>query len=180
VEGFFFELRGEIDPEWVFADGSYVRAHQDASGARLGEERAIGKSAGGPTTKIHMVADAHGNPIDFEITGGEVHDAKAAPEIISRIGKAENFIADKGYDSDGIREQVRALGIVPIIPRRSNSVKPNPEFDKSLYKARHLVENLFARLKRYRSVSTRFEKLARNFRAIVYLACSLIWIRIGK
>jgi hypothetical protein len=103
LEGFFFKLRGEIDSEWVYADGSYVRAHQDASGAGNGEERAIGKSAGGPTTKIHMVADAHGHPIDFEITGGEVHDAKAAPEIISKVNAAKTFIADKGYDSDEIR-----------------------------------------------------------------------------
>lgn len=66
----FFELRGEIDTEWVFTDGSYVRAHQHASGARHGEERAIGLSRGGPTTKIHMCADANGNPVDFEITGG--------------------------------------------------------------------------------------------------------------
>jgi len=67
----FFKLRGEVDSEWVFADGSYFRAHQHASGARRGEERAIGISRGGPTTKIHIAADAHGNPIDFEITGGK-------------------------------------------------------------------------------------------------------------
>ena len=85
-EDFFFELRGEIDSEWVFADGSYVRAHQHASGARHGEERAIGKSRGGPTTKIHIAADAHGNPIDFEITGGQVHDAKVADRVIEKIG----------------------------------------------------------------------------------------------
>ena len=85
---FFFELRGEIDTEWVFADGSYVRAHQHASGARHGEEQAIGISRGGPTTKIHVAADAHGNPIDFEITGGEVHDAKVADLVIAKIGAA--------------------------------------------------------------------------------------------
>lgn len=180
VGKFFFCLRGEIDSEWVFADGSYVRAHQHASGARLGEERAIGRSRGGPTTKIHMACDAHGNPIDFEITGGETHDAKAAPEVIRKIDQAENFIADKGYDSENIREQARTKGMTPVIPRKSNSKKPNPEFDSFLYKMRHLVENLFARLKHYRSISTRFEKLARNFRALVYLACSMIWIKVGK
>lgn len=180
MDRFFFELRGEIDSEWVFADGSYVRAHQHASGARIGEERAIGKSRGGPTTKIHMAADAHGNPIDFEITGGEVHDAKAAPQVISKVKSAENFIADKGYDSEDIREQVRAEGMNPVIPRKSNSKKPNPEFDSHLYKMRHLVENLFARLKHFRSIATRFEKLARNFKAMVYIACSMIWINLGK
>lgn len=176
--GIFFELRGEVDKEWVFTDGSYVRAHQHASGARIGEERAIGKSRGGATTKIHMAADAHGNPIDFEITGGEVHDAKAAPGLIDKIGAAENVIADKGYDSEVIRDQIRQTGANPVIPRKSNSKKPNPEFDSYLYKLRHLVENLFARLKHFRSIATRFEKLARNFKAMVFLACTFIWLKV--
>jgi len=178
VGRFFFMLRGEIDTEWVFVDGSYVRAHQHASGARLGQERAIGKSRGGATTKIHIAADAHGNPIDFEITGGEVHDAKAAPKVIKKIGEAENFIADKGYDSEKIREQLRNSDINPVIPRKSNSIKPNPEFDSYLYKLRHLVENLFARLKHFRSIATRYEKLARNFRAMLFLACTIIWAKL--
>jgi transposase len=177
---FFFALRGEIDSEWVFADGTYIRAHQHASGARRGEERAIGISRGGPTTKLHMACDAHGNPIDFKVTGGEVHDIKAAPEIVSKLNGAENFIADKGYDSEELRELVRAKGMRPVIPRKSNSRKPNPEFDTHLYKMRHLVENLFARLKHYRGIATRFEKLARNFKSMVYIACSIIWIKVGR
>lgn len=155
-----------------------MRAHQHASGARIGENRAIGKSRGGPTTKIHVAADAHGNPIDFEVTGGEVHDAKVAGKIIEKVGAAEHFIADKGYDSDAIREAARVHGMNPIIPRKSNSKRPNPEFDSHLYKLRHLVENLFARLKHYRSIATRFEKLARNYKAIVYLACTMIWLKL--
>jgi len=170
----FFELRGDLDTEWVFADGSYVRAHQHASGARRGEDRAIGTSRGGATTKIHLAADAHGNPIDFEITGGEVHDAKVANRLIEKIGAAEHFIADKGYDSEAIRTQAREAGMNPVIPRRSNSKKPNPEFDSYLYKLRHLVENLFARLKHFRSIATRFEKLARNFKAMLFIACMII------
>ena len=176
--GFFFELRGEIDTEWAFADGSYVRAHQHASGARHGEERCIERSRGGPTTKIHMATDAHGNPIDFEITGGNVHDAKVADTLIKKIGKALHFIADKGYDSEAIRETARQSGMNPVIPRKSNSSKPNPEFDSHLYKLRHLVENIFARLKHFRSIAMRFEKLARNFKSIVYLACSIIWMKL--
>lgn len=176
---FFFELRGQIDPEWIFVDGSYVRAHQHASGARRGEERAIGRSCGGLTTKIHMCADAHGNPVDFEITGGEVHDSQVAPDLIDSIEKADYFIADKGYDSEEIRNQVLESGIIPVIPRRSNSRKENLEFDAYLYKLRHLVENLFARLKHFRSISTRFEKLARNFKSMLYLACTFIWCKLN-
>lgn len=178
VGRFFFELRGEIDSEWIFADGSYVRAHQHASGARRGEERAIGRSRGGLTTKIHMCADEHGNPINFEITGGEVHDSKVATQLINYVDEAEHFIADKGYDSDEVRDNVLNAGINPVIPRRKNSVKLNSTFDSYLYRMRHLVENLFARLKHFRSIATRFEKLARNFKAIVYIACTFIWLKL--
>ena len=177
--GFFFDLRGEIDAEWVFIDGSYVRAHQHASGARHGEERAIGKSRGGSTTKIHIAADAHGNPIDFEITGVEIHDSKIAEKIIEKVGNAEHLIADKGYDSEEIRELSRRAGMTPVIPRKSNSNKPNPEFDSHPYKMRHLVENLFARLKHFRGIATRFEKLARNFKAMTFLACTFIYLKLN-
>lgn len=175
---FFFQLRGEIDTEWIFADGSYVRAHQHASGARIGEERAIGRSAGGLTTKIHMVTDAHGNPISFEITGGQVHDAAIAMKLLDMVPGAEIFVADKAYDSDQIRDYARKQEIRPVIPRRINSKKDNPEFDGHLYKLRHLVENFFARIKHFRSIATRFEKLARNFKSIVYMACMIVWVKL--
>ena len=175
---FFFELRNEVDTEWIFADGSYVRAHQHASGARRGENRAIGCSRGGATTKIHIVADAHGNPIDFEVTGGEIHETKIIQTLMNKIGSAEYFVADKGYDSEEIRRYAIDNGIIPVIPRRSNSKKENPYFDSYLYKLRHLVENLFARLKHFRSIATRFEKLARNFKSMVYIACSIIWVNL--
>ena len=175
---FFFDLRGETDQEWVFADGSYVRAHQHASGARRCEERAMGRSRGGPTTKIHIAADAHGNPIDFEVTGGDVHDAKVAGTLIRKIMFSEYFIADKGYDSDVIRAHARHAGMIPVIPRRCNRTKANPDFDVYLYRLRHLVENLFARLKHFRSIATRFEKLAINFKGMLYLACSMIWLKL--
>ena len=95
--GEFFYLGGGTDQEWVFADGSYVRAHQHASGAWRCKERAMGRSRGGPTTKIHIAADAYGNPIDFEVTGGDVHDAKVAGTRIRKIMFSEYCIADKGY-----------------------------------------------------------------------------------
>ena len=142
-------------------------------------EQPIGKSRGGSTTKIHIAADAHGNPIDFEITGGEIHDSKIAEKIIEKVGKAEHLIADKGYDSEEIRELSRKAGMTPVIPRKSNSNKPNPEFDSHLYKMRHLVENLFARLKHFRGIATRFEKLARNFKAMTFLACTFIYLKLN-
>ncbi len=173
----FFKLRGEIDKEWVFADGSHIRAHQHASGARRGEVRAIGRSRGGSTTKIHLAVDSHGSPINFEITGGEVHDSQVAEHLIDIACDAQYFIADKGYDSEAIRDYAKSYGIVPVIPRRSNSSKLNPEFDHYLYKLRHLVENAFARLKHFRSIATRFEKLARNFKSMLYISCIIIQVK---
>ena len=99
----FFSLRKEVNEEWVFADGSYVRCHQHASGARRGEERAIGLSRGGATTKIHLSVDADGYPLNFKITGGEVHDSQVASELIEMVDAGRYFIADKGYDSQAIR-----------------------------------------------------------------------------
>ena len=170
----FFSLRKEIDTEWVFVDGSYVGCHQHESGARLGEDRAIGQSRGGATTKIHLSCDADGYPLDFKITGGEVHDSQVADELIEMIGQADYFIADKGYDSEVIRDKARSNGMIPIIPKRANAKKPNPDFDRYLYKLRHLVENMFARLKHFRSIATRYEKLARNFKSMLYLASTII------
>lgn len=80
---------------------------------------------------------------------------------------------------EGILWKLRTGGPWRDIPRKSNSTKPNLEFDSSLYKLRHLVENLFARLKHFRSIATRFEKLARNYKAMVYLGCSFIWLKLG-
>lgn len=94
------------------------------------------------------------------------------------MGEAAHFIADKGYDSEAIREQARQAGMNPVIPRKSNSKKPNAKFDSYLYKLRHLVENLFARLKHFRSIATGFEKLARNYKSMLFLACPMIWVKL--
>ncbi|MCG6641108.1 IS5 family transposase [Acinetobacter baumannii] len=176
-DNFFFKLRVVLDQEWVFIDGSYIRAHQHASGARYGFERAIGQSRGGRTTKIHLATDANGLPIDFKITGGEVHDSQVAAQLICEVGQSDYLIADKGYDSEKIRILAKKQNIVPIIPMKSNSKRENKEFDQYLYRLRHLVEKAFARLKHFRAIATRFDKLARNYQSMVYIACMLIWCK---
>ena len=109
------------DLEWEFIDGSIIRAHQHSSGAVGAENQAIGKSAGGNTTKIHMAVDSFGVPIEFLLTEGQVHDAKEAPNLIAKLPKADFIIADRGYDSEEIREQIRQKSSIPIIPRKKNS-----------------------------------------------------------
>ena len=177
VAEFFFSLRKEADTEWVFIDGSYIRCHQHASGARIGEHRAIGQSHGGRTTKIHLCCDADGYPLDFKVTGGEVHDSQVAKQLIDTVGEATYLIADKGYDAEHIRIYAQNKDMIPIIPMRSNSKRSNKEFDKYLYQLRHLVENVFARLKHFRAIATRFDKLARNYQSMIYIACMLIWCK---
>ncbi|ABQ55507.1 ISSod6 transposase, IS1301 [Legionella pneumophila str. Corby] len=117
----FKELVQKPDLEWEFIDGSIVKAHQHSAGGASEENQAIGKSRGGNTTKIHMAVDAHGLPIDFEITGGEVHDCKVAPEFIEKLAAAGHTIADKGYDSEEVRDSIRKKSSTPVIPRKSNS-----------------------------------------------------------
>jgi transposase len=116
----FYFLRGELDPEWNFIDGSFVKVHHDGCNSRKGEKRAIGVSAGGKTSKIHASVDALGTPVDFILTAGNVHDSAVATDVID-LFDADNIIADKAYDDEKIRDKARAKNSIPIIPRRSNS-----------------------------------------------------------
>jgi transposase len=126
-----------------------------------------------------MAADSNGYPVDFEITGGNVNDSQVAETLINKVGTAEYIIADKGYDSELIRARARSAGMIPVIPRRRNSTKENPEFDSYLYKLRHLVENLFARLKHFKGIAMRSDKLARNFKSMIYLGCAFMWLKLN-
>jgi len=172
----FKVLVQEPDLEWEFIDGSIVKAHQHSAGAACKENQAIGKSRGGNTTKIHMAVDAHGLPIAFEITGGEVHDCKIAPEFIEKLPAAPFTIADKGYDSEEVRDAIYKKSSIPVIPRKSNSKIGNADMDWGLYKYRHLIENLFARIKHFRGLATRFDKLKRNYVSVVAMVCAFLWL----
>ena len=172
----FKSLVNDPDLEWEFIDGSIVKAHQHSAGAASDENQAIGKSVAGNTTKIHMAVDAHGLPIDFIITGGEVHDCKVAPEFITQLPSADYTIADKGYDSEELRSIIRAKSSIPLIPRKNNSMIGNYDMDWGLYKYRHLVENVFARLKHFRAIATRYDKLKRNYVSMVAMACGFMWL----
>lgn len=178
LELVFRILSQEPDLEWEFIDGSIVKAHQHSSGARKSSQTdsGIGKSVAGNTTKIHLAVDSGGLPIEFKITGGEVHDVKVAPELIAGLPPSDFIIADRGYDSERVRTQIHRRKSLPIIPRKKNSKKGNDDIDWGLYKYRHLVENTFARLKHFRAIATRFDKLKRNFEGMLWLACAFIWL----
>jgi transposase len=176
IKKYFFLLSQEHDNEWTFIDGSIVKAHQHSSGVANGAEGAIGKSVAGNTTKIHLAVDAMGLPICFTITGGEVHDSKESINLINKVPELEIVVADRGYDSESLREKIKERGAQSFIPRKVNSKIGNNEMDWCLYKYRHLVENAFARLKHFRSIATRFEKSKRNYEGMLYLACSIMWL----
>lgn len=114
----FRRLCHEPDMEWQFIDGSVVKAHQHSSGAVKTEETAIGKSVAGNSSKIHLAVESGGLPIEFTVTGGEVNDIKEAPELVALLPVSDYKIADRGYDSEPLREQVRQQGSIPIIPRK--------------------------------------------------------------
>ena len=132
----FKNLISEPDTEWEFIDGSDVKAHQHSAGARGADSQAIGKSRAENTTKIHLAVDSDGLPIEFTVTGGEIHDSTAASELIEPLPPAKAMVADKGYDSEKIREQIRSRSAIAVTPRRSNSVIGNADMDWSLYRHR--------------------------------------------
>jgi transposase len=160
--------------EWVFIDGRYVKAHQHIAGAAGGYDENIGKRRAGNTSKVHLAVNSYGLPEVFTITGGHINDCTEAPTLIEKIDAAQVLIADKSYDSQIIRDKGEAIGMSVIIPRRKNSIKGNKGLDRHLYKLKHLVENAFARLKHYRAVASRYDKLARNYKSIVSLACAFL------
>ena len=140
----------------------------------------IDKSVAGNTSKIHLVVDAHGNPIRFIITDGVTHDVKAAPDLIDTLDLSDIAIlgADKGYDSQRFREKVEESQTLANIPRKRNTKLSNEHMDWHLYKSRHLVENAFCRIKHYRGIATRYEKLKRNYENLVALAFAYHWLKL--
>ena len=166
------------DLEWVLIDGTIVKAHQHSTGSSTKSSEAIGKSVSGNSTCIHLATDAFGLPIDFIITEGQVHDVVIAPKLISQVPISSYVIAYKGYDDESLRNQIRNRGSIPICPRKSNSLIGNDDIDWNLYKHRHLVENCFARIKHFRGVATRYDKLKRNYKSTTALAFILMWLRI--
>ena len=139
-----------------------------------GEDQAIGRSRGGLTTKIHAVVDALGNPIALSLTPGQAADITQAEPLLEQV-EPEAVIADKGYDSDALVATLEHRGITPVIPSKANRKEPR-KTDFALYRERNLVERFFNKLKQFRGIATRFDKLATTFLAGVMLVCVLIWL----
>jgi transposase len=166
------------------ADGARRRpGHRqyDSQGSPLGggrkrgaEAQAIGRSRGGRTTKIHAIVDSRGRPIALEVTPGQLGDVRVALALISAVPPGRRLAGDAAYDSDGLRRLLIERGTLPVIPNNPTRKRPHP-FDEDAYRHRNLIERMFCRLKDWRRIATRYDKLASSFAAAVAIAAVIIW-----
>jgi transposase len=184
--GIFDQMRTHfaIDPdlEFLLLDSTIIRAHPCAAGAPQPDtdpetktDQALGRSRGGFSSKIHLVVDGLGNPLDFILTAGQVNDITQAPALLQGH-QAEYVIADKGYDSDAFIALIEQMKAIPVIPAPKNRKEPR-FYDVHIYKERHLVECCINKLKWFRRIFSRFDKLASHFRGFLSFAAALIWLR---
>ncbi len=182
-ERIFGVLSDEPDFEYAMIDGTIVTAHQKASGAKGGtKQQAIGRSRGGLTTKIVALVDAlgerareGGNLVRFVLLPGQRHDIVGVAPLIAGVS-FDALLGDKAFDADWLRADLGERGAVAVIPPKSNR-KVIIDYDKAMYRWRHLVENYFAKLKEFRSIATRYDKTDESFSANINLAAALIAAR---
>ena len=95
---------------------------------------------------------------------------------MDHLSQAKNVLADKAYDADErVRQKLKEKGCTAVIPSKKNRINP-VDYDKEIYKERHLIENFFAKLKQYRAIATRYDKTAQNFLGAIYMAATVIWL----
>ena len=137
--------------------------------------QALGRSRGGFTTKIHITVDGLGNPLRLQLTAGQRQDLIKAMELVEGFS-FEYIIADRGYAAQEFYDWITAKGIQPVIPPHQRA-KATREYDKWLYRERHLVECFINKIKHFRRVFSRFDKLARRYLGFLHFVSSLIWLR---
>ncbi len=147
--------------------GTHCKRGADAQG--------LGRSRGGLSTKIHAATDGLGNPVRLLFSPGQRNDITKAHELIEGFEPGA-VIADKGYDADHLRDAVSKNEAEVVIPPKSNR-RTAMEYDKTLYKERNLVERFFNKLKQFRRVATRYDKLLANYRGFVILAAIAIVLK---
>lgn len=150
------------------------RAQFEASGFDPGDQ--IPRKTGGLNSKLHVVCDGQGRPVRLLLTEGQLSDHKGAATLLPDLPPASELIGDKGYDSDAYREAPLARGITPCIPPRAKRKHP-ATYCKTLYKQRHKVENLFAKLKDWRRIAMRYDRCAHTFFSAIGIAAIVsFWI----
>jgi transposase len=139
------------------------------------EAQALGRSRGGFSTKIHVKVDGLGNPLRFIVTGGERHESTQGEALLGeQVG--EYVLGDRAFDSDDLIAFIIDQGAIPVIPSRKNRKEPR-EYDTWRYRERALVECFFNKIKHFRHIFSRFDKLASRFLGFLHFAGALIWLR---
>ena len=127
------------------------------------------------TTKLHFAVDALGKPLRMILSAGQVADIECAHGLIADMPCA-SLVADKGYDANALVMSIEASGAQAVIPPRSNRIAPR-QYDRCAYRARNLIERFFNRIKHYRRIATRYDKLACSYMAFVRIVCAVISYR---
>ena len=164
------------DLESAIIDGTIIRAHACSAGYGKDsqDQQALGRSKGGFTTKIHALVDALGNPLKFILTPGQRNDITQGDSLIEGLQDTQ-VIADKGYDSNAFIQRIEEQKCIALIPPKKNR-KIQREYDKHLYKERHLVECFFDKIKHFRRIFSRFDKTANVVLGFLNFVGALIWL----
>jgi len=161
------------DMENLMVDSTVIRAHPCAAGASkktvVSPPRLWGVAGEDSSRKVHVSVEALGNPLRFTLTAGQSHDLTQAEALITDYN-CEHVIADRAYDSD------KFLGAIAVIPPRSNRKSPR-SYDAHLYRERHLVECFMGKIKHYRRIFSRYDKLDRSYLGFLHFVGALIWLR---
>ncbi|MDZ4102874.1 MAG: IS5 family transposase [Hydrogenophaga sp.] len=162
-----------IKIEAVSLDSTSIKVHPDGTGAfKKNGPQAIGKSRGGWNTKIHMVAADARTAITFSLSPGQAHDAPEGRALLRRLGGPDrpvHLLMDRAYEGNETRQLALDLGFIPVVPPKTNRMEPW-EYDREMYKRRNEVERLFRRLKGFRRIFSRFEKLDVMFLGFISFA----------
>lgn len=121
-----------------------------------------------------MVCDGLGRPLTFFLSPGQMSDAKGALALLGALSPATTLLADKGYDADWFREALQDKGMAACIPARRGRKNP-ASHDRKLYKQRHLIENMFARLKDWRRIATRYDRGGELFLSAISIAATVMF-----
>ncbi|MEJ0091894.1 MAG: IS5 family transposase [Methylocella sp.] len=165
---------------------SKARAHHDRRHASEGAShsgepaqkgalpRRIGRTKGGLNSKLHVVCDGAGKPLVMLLSEGQMSDHKGARLMLKALPPASMLIADRGYDSNWFRAALKARGVEPCIPP-TRSRKLPIAYDKTLYRQRHKIENMFAKLKDWRRIATRYDRCAHTFFSAICIAAAVLF-----
>lgn len=140
------------------------------------QEQRLGKTKGGCNTKVSAAVNVVGMPLSLRLVCGNEHDSISAVDTIRGLVEGSLVLADKAYDTNKIRAYIEDSGGIAVIPPRSNRKDPI-EYDAQFGKNRHRVENFFARMKRFRRISTRYDKLPETYMGFVSIAAITDWIK---